>query len=29
LDDAELPSILPNITHFGGAGYPVNLCFMR
>ena len=26
--DAELPGILPNITHFGGAGYPVNLGFM-
>ena len=26
--DVELPSILPNIAHFGGAGYPVNLGFM-
>ena len=26
--DAELPGILPNIGHFGGAGYPVNLGFM-
>nr|MDP2192114.1 DUF1501 domain-containing protein [Rhodoferax sp.] len=26
--DAELPGILPNITHFGGAGYPVNLGLM-
>ena len=26
--DGELPGILPNITHFGGAGYPVNLGFM-
>ena len=26
--DAELPGSLPNITHFGGAGYPVNLGFM-
>ena len=26
--DSELPGILPNITHFGGAGYPVNLGFM-
>jgi uncharacterized protein (DUF1501 family) len=26
--DAELPSVLPNIGHFGGAGYPVNLGFM-
>ena len=26
--DAELPGILPNIVHFGGAGYPVNLAFM-
>jgi uncharacterized protein (DUF1501 family) len=26
--DAELPGILPNIAHFGGAGYPVNLGFM-
>lgn len=27
--DAELTNILPNITHFGGTGYPVNLGFMR
>ena len=26
--DAELAGILPNIGHFGGAGYPVNLGFM-
>ena len=26
--DAELPGVLPNITRFGGAGYPVNLGFM-
>jgi uncharacterized protein (DUF1501 family) len=26
--DAELPGILPNITRFGGPGYPVNLGFM-
>ena len=26
--NAELPGILPNITHFGGAVYPVNLGFM-
>ena len=26
--DAELPGVLPNIGHFGGAGYPVNLGFM-
>ena len=26
--DGELPGILPNIVHFGGAGYPVNLGFM-
>ena len=26
--DGELPGILPNIGHFGGAGYPVNLGFM-
>lgn len=26
--DSELPGILPNIGHFGGAGYPVNLGFM-
>jgi uncharacterized protein (DUF1501 family) len=26
--DAELPGILPNIGHFGGAGYPVNLGYM-
>jgi uncharacterized protein (DUF1501 family) len=27
--DGELVGILPNIGHFGGAGYPVNLGFMR
>jgi uncharacterized protein (DUF1501 family) len=26
--NAELTGILPNISHFGGAGYPVNLGFM-
>jgi uncharacterized protein (DUF1501 family) len=26
--DAELPGILPNIGHFGGAGYPVHLGFV-
>ena len=26
--DGELPGILPNIVHFGGAGYPVNMGFM-
>ena len=26
--DAELPGILPNIGHFGGVGYPVDLGFM-
>jgi uncharacterized protein (DUF1501 family) len=26
--DVELPGILPNIEHFGGAGYPVNLGFL-
>lgn len=26
--DIELPGVLPNIGHFGGAGYPVNLGFM-
>ena len=26
--DGELPGILPNIGHFGGAGYPVDLGFM-
>jgi uncharacterized protein (DUF1501 family) len=26
--DSELSGILPNIGHFGGAGYPVNLGFM-
>jgi uncharacterized protein (DUF1501 family) len=26
--DAELSDVLPNIGHFGGAGYPVNLGFM-
>ena len=26
--DSELTGILPNIGHFGGAGYPVNLGFM-
>ncbi len=26
--DTELPGILPNIVHFGGAGYPVNMGFM-
>jgi uncharacterized protein (DUF1501 family) len=26
--DTELSGILPNIGHFGGAGYPVNLGFM-
>ena len=26
--DGELPGILPNIGHFGGVGYPVNLGFM-
>ena len=26
--DTELTNILPNISHFGGAGYPVNLGFM-
>jgi len=26
--DTELTNILPNIGHFGGAGYPVNLGFM-
>lgn len=26
--DAELAGILPNISHFGAAGYPVNLGFM-
>ena len=26
--DSELPGILPNIAHFGGAGYPVNMGFM-
>ena len=26
--DSELAGILPNIGHFGGAGYPVNLGFM-
>jgi uncharacterized protein (DUF1501 family) len=25
---AELPGVLPNITHFGGPGYPVDLGFM-
>lgn len=28
VSDTELPGILPNIGHFGGAGYPVNLGFM-
>ncbi len=28
VDAVELPTILPNIGHFGGAGYPVNLGFM-
>ena len=26
--DAELADILPNLSHFGGAGYPANLGFM-
>jgi hypothetical protein len=26
--DSELSGILPNIGHFGGASYPVNLGFM-
>jgi hypothetical protein len=26
--DNELSGILPNIGHFGGTGYPVNLGFM-
>jgi uncharacterized protein (DUF1501 family) len=26
--DSELPGILPNLAHFGGAGYPINLGFM-
>jgi uncharacterized protein (DUF1501 family) len=26
--DSELAGILPNIGHFGGSGYPVNLGFM-
>jgi uncharacterized protein (DUF1501 family) len=26
--DSELAGILPNLGHFGGAGYPVNLGFM-
>ena len=26
--DSELSGILPNIGHFGGTGYPVNLGFM-
>jgi len=26
--DSELPGVLPNIGHFGGAGYSVNLGFM-
>jgi uncharacterized protein (DUF1501 family) len=28
VDPAELPGILPNIGHFGSAGYPANLGFM-
>jgi len=28
VSDTELPTVLPNIGHFGGAGYPVNLGFM-
>jgi uncharacterized protein (DUF1501 family) len=28
VSDAELSGILPNIGHFGGAGYPVNMGFM-
>jgi hypothetical protein len=26
--DSELPGILPNIHHFGGASYPLDLGFM-
>jgi uncharacterized protein (DUF1501 family) len=28
VSDSELPTVLPNIGHFGGPGYPVNLGFM-
>jgi len=29
VSDAELPLVLPNIGHFGGAAYPVNLGFLH